>query len=66
MRLSEMRKTYPLPWKHETNGGQMSAVVADNGCVVCGSLICEQGHMATAKRQAHAFIVELSNKEREL
>lgn len=54
MRIKEMQKEYPFPWVHEVNG-KVSAVVAANGHVVCGSLICES---STAMRQAHAFIVE--------
>jgi hypothetical protein len=60
MRLTEMKKHYPLPWSHSTNGRAMSAVVASNGRVVCGSLICQQVRPA-ASRQSHAFIVEAAN-----
>lgn len=57
MRIKEMNEAYPFPWRHETDGKLMSAVVAANGRVVCGSLICQQPRQtATADRQAHAFI----------
>jgi hypothetical protein len=55
-------KMHPLPWKHETNGKNMSAVVDANGHVVCGSLICicQQGN-PTRNRQTHAYIVSCCN-----
>lgn len=60
MRKTEMKTIYPLPWRHDTNGRTMSAVVAANGKVVAGSLICEQARPA-ADRQAHAMIVAAVN-----
>lgn len=64
MRLNEMHCDYPLPWSHETNAGKMSAVVAANGNVVAGSLICEQGIHVAGIRQAHALIVWATNRLR--
>jgi len=53
---------YKLPWKHETDGRKMSAVVDANGKCVCGSLICE---VDNADREAHALIVKAVNKLKE-
>ena len=55
-RIKEMLEKYPLPWTHALNKRtKVSAVVAANGHVVCGSLIMQS---ETGSRQAHAFIVE--------
>ena len=53
---------HPLPWRHETDGKRMSAVVDADGVVVCGSLICQQTN-ATKARQTHAYIVSVANKQ---
>lgn len=61
MRLNEMRKKFPLPWRHDVSGdGTASAVVDANGTVVCGSMIC-QSRWPAPERQAHALIVEAVN-----
>lgn len=63
MRTNEMSHLYPLPWKHETDGKQMSAVVAANGNLVCGSFICPHPEdRAAATRQAHALIVSATSQ----
>jgi hypothetical protein len=49
-------KMHPLPWRHETDGKKMSAVVDANGNVVVGSLVCQQPD-PEKERQTHAFIV---------
>jgi hypothetical protein len=54
-------KIHPLPWKHKTDGKKMSAVVDDDGKVVCGSLICQQDS-PTKTRNTHALIVTLANE----
>ena len=54
---------YPLPWRHETDYKKMSAVVASDGCVVCGSLICEQTNAENVIK-AHALIVECVHARR--
>ena len=62
MRIAELEKAYPFPWRHEARVKGMSAVVAANGNVVTGSLISQQFHAPTATRQAHALMVKLVNE----
>jgi hypothetical protein len=54
------KKIHPLPWKHETDGRRMSAVVDSKGIVVCGSLICRQEDPLIT-RNTHEFIVNTVN-----
>ena len=56
-------KIHPLPWRHETDGRQMSAVVDVEGVVVAGSLICRQFGDVMKTINTHEWIVEVANKE---
>lgn len=58
MRIDKMHR---LPWRHETDGKKMSAIIDADGKVVCGSLIVQQPGTGTKDRQTHAFIVEAVN-----
>lgn len=52
---SKFLKRSPLPWRIETGGKKkMSAIVAANGRLVAGSLICEQDEETIAN---HKFIL---------
>ncbi len=54
------KKIHPMPWKHETDGKEMSAVLDAKGIVICGSLICRQED-ALITRNTHEFIVKTIN-----
>ena len=59
------QSTSPLPWKVVATGGKRktSAIVAANGKVVAGSLICEQTPEDMAN---HLHIVDLLNQADEI
>jgi len=60
--LMRTDKMHPLPWRHQTDGRRMTAVLDAQGSAVCGSLLCPTSAMrATRERQTHAFIVRAAN-----
>ena len=65
-RTAEMMERYPLPWAVSSRNRRMSAVVASNGTVVAGSLICQimDDRAVSATHQLHAWMVEASRRIR--
>jgi hypothetical protein len=61
--VMNQRKIHPLPWRHQTDGKRMSAVIDAEGKIVCGSLICQQSD-PDKTRETHAFIVKAVGKMR--